>query len=169
VAAEMLRYYETVGRVVTAANIQWIPVVKNFKEQWKAIMAKKAETEPEVPKVTKTLPIIKWTEAMVDYLHRCIGVRDIALAYVIRPDTTVGAITALHAGSPHSTEHGSVEENSLPVHLMHIPSTVRTINLSITRLRRVYEAPPSPHQSSPSNAPRMSQRMVSTSQPIRWS
>jgi hypothetical protein len=110
VAAEMLRYYETVGRVVTAANIQWIPVVKNFKEQWKAIMSKKAETEPDVPKVTKALPIIKCTEAMVDYLHCCIGVRDIALAYVIRPDTTVGAITALHAGSPHSTEHGSVED-----------------------------------------------------------
>jgi hypothetical protein len=48
--------------------------------------------EPEVPKITKALPIIKWTEAFWDYLHRMIGVRMIPLAYVIRPAVAVPVI-----------------------------------------------------------------------------
>ena len=38
---------------------------------------------PEVPKITKALPIIKWTEAFQDYLNRCIGIHTIPLSYVI--------------------------------------------------------------------------------------
>ena len=44
---------------------------------------KKKADEPDVPKITKALPVIKWTEAFRDYLHRTIGVRTIPLAYVI--------------------------------------------------------------------------------------
>jgi hypothetical protein len=62
-----------------------------------------------VPKITKALPIIKWTEAFRDYLHRVIGVRIIPLAYVIRPEADVPAIGAQAAGTPHSIEHGAIE------------------------------------------------------------
>ena len=92
-STKLIRYYDTVGRTVTAANLQWTPVMKNFSEQWKALEdKKKAGDEPEVPKITKALPIIKWTEAFRDYLHRVIGVRTIPLAYVIRPEATVPTI-----------------------------------------------------------------------------
>ena len=37
VAAQLLRYYETVGRPTYAANIQWNPEIKNFEVQWKAL------------------------------------------------------------------------------------------------------------------------------------
>jgi hypothetical protein len=63
----------------------------------------------EVPKITKALPIIKWTEAMLDYTHRVIGARDIPLAYVIRPEADVPPIGAQAAGTPHSADHGSIE------------------------------------------------------------
>ena len=68
-AAKLVRYYDTVGRNTTAGNLQWTPVMKNFSEQWKALEDKKGGDEPEVPKITKALPIIKWTEASRDYLH----------------------------------------------------------------------------------------------------
>jgi hypothetical protein len=57
--------------------------MKNFAAQWKAMEDKKKVDEPEVPKITKALPAIKWTEAFRDYLHSMIGVRTIPLAYVI--------------------------------------------------------------------------------------
>ena len=109
-AAQLVRYYEVVGRPTTVANMQWTQVMKNFAAQWKAMEDKKKADEPDVPKITKALPVIKWTEAFRDYLHRMIGVRTIPLAYVIRTDENVPAITAIAAGAPHSTEHGSIEE-----------------------------------------------------------
>ena len=39
--------------------------------------------------ITKALPIIKWTEAFQDFLHRVIGARMIPLAYVIRTNPQV--------------------------------------------------------------------------------
>ena len=108
-ATKLIRYYDTVGRTTTAANLQWTPVMKNFAEQWKALEDLKSGDEPEVPKITKALPIIKWTEAFRDYLHRVIGVGTIPLAYVIRPDAAVPPIGAQAAGTPHSTEHEAIE------------------------------------------------------------
>jgi hypothetical protein len=60
--------------------------MKNFTAQWKALEDKKKADEPDVPKITKAFPVIKWTEAFRDYLHCMIGVRTIPLAYVIQPD-----------------------------------------------------------------------------------
>ena len=108
-ASKLIRYYETVGRNATAGNLQWTPVMKNFSEQWKAMEDKKGGDAPEVPKITKALPVIKWTEAFKDYLHRVIGVRTIPLAYVIRPEGTVPAIGQQATGAPHSTVHESIE------------------------------------------------------------
>ena len=49
-AAQLLRYYEEVGRATTPGNIQWATVMKNFAAQWKALKDKKKADEPEVPK-----------------------------------------------------------------------------------------------------------------------
>ena len=62
------------------------------------------EDDPDVPKITKTLPIIKWTEAFQDFLNRVIGARMIPLAYVIRNDPQVpGLAPPLAPNQPHST------------------------------------------------------------------
>jgi hypothetical protein len=91
-AADLVRFYTAVGRTITAANIMWLPTLKNFSEQWKALEDKKKDDEPEVPKISKALPIIKWTEAFMDYTNRCCGARMIPLAYVIRPDAVTPMI-----------------------------------------------------------------------------
>ena len=109
IATQLVRYYMTVGRNITAGNIAWDPVMRNFSEQWKALEDKKGNDEPEVPKIPKALPIIKWTEAFADYLHRFLGVRNIPYAYVIRAEATVPPIGVQANGAPHSTEHGAIE------------------------------------------------------------
>ena len=96
---------------LTAANIQCNQVMSNFEIQWKALKDRKDEDDPDVPTITKALPIIKWTEALQDFLHRVIGARMIPLAYVIRIYPQVqGIAPTLAPNQPHSTEHGSVEE-----------------------------------------------------------
>ena len=57
--------------------------MSNFEIQWKALKERKDEDDPEVPKITKALPIIKWTEAFPDFLSRVTGARMISLAYII--------------------------------------------------------------------------------------
>ena len=110
VACDLVRFYQTVGRDLTAANIQWNQVMSNFEIQWKVLKDRKDEDDPDVPTITKALPIIKWTEAFQDFLHRVIGARMIPLAYVVRIDPQVpGIAPTLAPNQPQSTEHGSVE------------------------------------------------------------
>ena len=84
--------------------------MSKFEIEWKALKDRKDENDPDDPKITKALPIIKWTEAFQDFLNRVIGARMIPLAYVIRIDPQVpGPAPTLAPNQPHSTEHGSVE------------------------------------------------------------
>jgi hypothetical protein len=131
VACELVRYYETTGRALTAANIQWNTVMKNFEIQWKALMDKKGKDEPETPKISKSLNIMKWSEAFRDILHRCIGVRNVPIVYVIREDAAVPAVVpALMAGQPHSTDAGSVEME-LTLRASHIHPLFREDNETV--------------------------------------
>ena len=85
-------------------------VIKNFEIQWKAVKTKRDEDTPEVPKISKSLPIIKWTETFQDHLDHVIGVRMIPLAYVTRKDEDVPAMAPpLQDRQPHSKVHGSIE------------------------------------------------------------
>ena len=110
VACDLVCYYETTGRDLMAANMRWTQVSKNFDIQWKALKAQKDEDSLEVPKITRSLPIIKWTEAFQDFLHRVIGVRTIPLTYVIRTTVDVlAAMPALQSNQLDSDLHGPVE------------------------------------------------------------
>jgi hypothetical protein len=109
VATDLIKYYDATGRDYTAANLQWNHVMKNFDIQWKALKVKQKEDPPETPKISKALPVIKWTESFRDFLNRVIGVRTIPLCYVIRETVNVPAVApALTQNQPHSNEHESV-------------------------------------------------------------
>ena len=111
IAAAAVRYYETVGRECTAENMHYQNVLKNFGEQWEAIMQKEGEDELEVPKITRSLLIVRWTESFEDFLHRVIGSRHIALSYLIRENVVpVNPPPALVANRCYCEEHGSVME-----------------------------------------------------------
>lgn len=111
VACDLIKYYVTVGRDITPNNIRWNPVMSNFEIQWKALVDRKTnDDDAEVPKVTKLLSIIKWTEAFQDFLSKSIGTRTIPLAYVTRPDSNVSPnIPPLAQGQPHSETFDSIE------------------------------------------------------------
>ena len=110
VACDLVQYCDTVGCDLTAPNMRWNQVRKNFEIQWKALKDRKEEDPPEVPKITKTLPIMKWTEAFQDYLHRVIGVRVIPLVYIICTNSDVPMpVPPLAPNQPHSEAHGSIE------------------------------------------------------------
>ena len=110
VACDLVNYYRTVGRDLTAANLQWNTVMKNFNIQWTALKEKKGEDSPDTPKISKALPVIKWMEAFQDFLNRKIGNRNIPLAYIIQDEPNPpAAAPPLAPGQPHSIEHGSVE------------------------------------------------------------
>jgi hypothetical protein len=108
-AAKLVSHYDAVGRNAAAGNPQWTRVMKNFSEQWNALEDKQGCNEPEAPKMTKALPIVKWTEAFRDYLHQAIGVRTIPLGHVIRPEANTPPIGAQAPETPHSAEHESIE------------------------------------------------------------
>ena len=110
VACDLVKYYITVGHDLSAANLQWNTVMKNFDIQWTTLKEKKGDDSPETPKISKALPVIKWTEAFQDFLNRKIGNHNIPLAYIIRDEPNPpAAAPPLAPGQPHSTEHGSVE------------------------------------------------------------
>ena len=110
VATDLIKYYNEVGRVITPANIAWNHVMKNFEIQWKALKERQSDDPPDTPKITRALPVLRWTEAFKDFLSRVIGVRTIPLSYVIREEATPpAAIPALANDQPHSAEHKSVE------------------------------------------------------------
>jgi hypothetical protein len=127
---DVVRYYGMIDRELTASNMHWEPVIKNFTQQWKAIKDRKYGESPEVPKISKTLSIIKWTEAFTDFLHHKIGVRLIPLAYVVHKMVTVPAPPALSTGLPYSTLHGSVEGEMI-ARASHTHPLFRNDNLAV--------------------------------------
>ena len=63
VACDLVKYYTTVSCDLTAANLQWSTVMKSFEIQWTAPKERKGDDSPDVPKISKALPVIKWMEA----------------------------------------------------------------------------------------------------------
>ena len=98
------------GHDLTAANLQWNTVMKNFEIQWKVLKERKGDDSPDVPKISKAVPVIKWMEPFQDFLNRNIGNHNIPLVYIIRDEPNPPApAPPLAAGQPHSIEHGSIE------------------------------------------------------------
>ena len=91
VACQLVRYYVTINRPITAANIRWVRVLKNFKIQWDALTRRKEEDRADTPLISKALPILKWLPAFQDHLSQCVGVRDIPLSHVTRATVAVPA------------------------------------------------------------------------------
>ena len=108
----MVKFYQEIERPLTAANIRWDPIIKKFQLQWKALDEKRQADDPDTPKVTKALPIMRWAEAFRDHLFRCVGIRNIPLAYVVREDAAVPAVCPpLATNQPFLGEHGSVKDD----------------------------------------------------------
>ena len=96
---------------MTVGNMRCNQTIKNFVSHWKSLTDRKDSTDPEFPNISKSLPIMKWTEAFSGFTRRVIGARTTPLSYVIR-DNVLPPETApnLENNQPFYTEFGSVEE-----------------------------------------------------------
>ena len=111
-ACELVKFYQAINRPLSAALLQWNPVISNFEVQYKALIEAKSQDEPDTPKISpRSLPVMKWIEAFRDVLHRCLGVRNIPLSYVIRETETPPPIGPTAQNMPHSEEGGSIEQD----------------------------------------------------------
>jgi hypothetical protein len=130
-AAKLLRYYEMVGRTTTSVNVRYDPTVKRFSDHWEALEDRKKEDTPDIPKISRALPVTKWTEAFTDFLHRVLGARLIVLYYVIRADVAVPAAEPpMATGQPYSEEHGSVEAEMI-ARASHVHALFREDNAKV--------------------------------------
>jgi len=108
-ARKMVLYYNLVGRPMEAADMMW-PVIKNFVEQWKAMMEKKKASIGLPPKLTKDKLIYKWLEQLNQNLADVIGVRNAPLTYLTRTDAQPPTILAAHiVDQPYSVDYESIE------------------------------------------------------------
>jgi hypothetical protein len=110
VASAAVRYFECVGRPLEVENMRW-SVLKHFKEEHASIKSLKDSNTTEVPKVSKSVPVLKWLESFETFLGNVIGSRDIPLSYVIRADE-VPSLEAppLAEDLPYSTIYGSISK-----------------------------------------------------------
>eukprot|EP00957_Ditylum_brightwellii_P063082 4788937-Ditylum_brightwellii.AAC.1 len=68
-ACGLIRFYNDIGKALTPTNMCW-EVVKDFKQQIDALEKRRKEDGPKTPKISKALPILKWTESFSAFLSR---------------------------------------------------------------------------------------------------
>jgi len=84
---------------------------QHFADALKAFEELCNKPDPDIPLITKSLPIMKWFSAFHETLKRTFGTRRIPLAYATRPDAaTATPPPALAQDQPYSDEHGSMME-----------------------------------------------------------
>ena len=66
VAAVAWHYYTDTDREVTAANMHYNNILKDFHLEWKAITAMAELASPLVPCITKNNPPLRWTDTFRD-------------------------------------------------------------------------------------------------------
>ena len=109
VAADLVRYYEIVGRNLTTASLRWTGPVMHYQQYMQARDKHKEDDEPEIPRISRSLGITLWVDAFELYLEKIYGCRDIPLAYVIRADENPPPLDAQQNNRPYGAEAGSVE------------------------------------------------------------
>ena len=110
-AGELVRFYRTVGRDTSAANMTYA-VISFFTQAWEVSTAGREKDDASVPKISKNLTVMKWTVSFKNYLSKKIGVRMIPLSYVIRENVipVPAAAPTLRANLPYSEDHESVRD-----------------------------------------------------------
>jgi hypothetical protein len=96
------QFYDNVGCPLDPDNMLW-PIIKQFLEQWKALMERKKANHGQPPKLTKNQAVHKWVDLFVLHLSQKVRVRNAPLDYIVQAIAAVDPIPpALQVGDPHS-------------------------------------------------------------------
>jgi uncharacterized protein YjaG (DUF416 family) len=91
VAVKASKYYTSIGRTMTAENMHYIRVLKQFKVEWDTYQNLRDQDEPDVPLISDKdgdRKVIKWVPIFLDTLTRTYGIHG-PLVYVLRDEPTV--------------------------------------------------------------------------------
>ena len=99
------KMYTLIGRPITGEALT-LPTLKTL-DIHKHIVKEQKDPSEDIPKVSRSYTIDKALDAMPTYLRSIIGVRGVALSYVVREGDTVQALGPLGAGVPYATESAS--------------------------------------------------------------
>ena len=109
IASKLIRYYDSVYILLSAANIRWV-VMKNFEIQRKSMVDKSKETKPDVPKLGKNTTVAKWNDFIKVHAAQVFVARKDTLEYLLRPnDVVVAPHPPLVMDHPYSADAGSIE------------------------------------------------------------
>ena len=110
------RMYSMIGRDVNANSLS----LRRLRELelHKAIVEDHKDPSDEIPKVTKTFSISKALDILPNFLRSKLGVRGVALSYVIREQGTPPPLDPLGINLPYSDNSGSLM-NELISHTPH--------------------------------------------------
>lgn len=97
-----------IGRTVDGTSLS-LPRLKHFDQHKKIVKDHKDPTD-DTPKVSKTYHISKALDMLPNYLRSKLGVRGVALSYVIRELETPPALEQLHNDVPYAQVSGSLME-----------------------------------------------------------
>ena len=140
VAAVAWHYYTDTAREVTAVNMHYNNILKDFQLEWKAITAMAELPSPLVPCITKNNPPLRWTDTFRDYCMNTFGVRTVPLAYIIRTNVDVlpellplnnpiGSFDPLAPGKPYG--NGGSVLNDMIARLSHDHPLYTTDNAKV--------------------------------------
>ena len=94
------RIYTMIGRTVDQQSLS-LNRLRVF-EQHKNVLKEQKDSNVECPKVSKTFGIGKALDMLPNYLRSKIGVRGVALSYVIRADENAPTLEPLHTNVPYA-------------------------------------------------------------------
>ena len=89
VASIAYHYYTSVGRIPTAASMNYTTVLRPFHIEWEAIVMLNKEDKADVPVLSKQVPPLKWIESFKNHLFNTFGIRKCPLLYIIRENAAV--------------------------------------------------------------------------------
>ena len=82
-----------------------LEIIELFKLEYNVLVERK-DAVITTPKISSSLPIVKWMESFSNILSYVIGLRNILLAYVIRLEVSIRPISSIvyAANHPYSIE-----------------------------------------------------------------
>ena len=78
IAVNVVKYYTSIGRAITPANMHYANVLSDFKIEWEDYESLKKQDDPDVPSISdkdNDRKIIKWVPIFIHYTSHTYGSR----------------------------------------------------------------------------------------------
>ena len=108
VASVAYHYYQDTGRAITAGNMHFNNVLRDFNMEYQAIRKTDKLQTMKLPALTAANPPLQWCESFRNFLYTTFGVRKIPLLYVVRESVAV-----IPEGAPPATPAVAADPNAV--------------------------------------------------------